>query len=331
MLAIRPVFSLLLLVVFTIAPFSVLAGSESCDKRVNNTNNKLLECVTLDGVREHQAAFQAIADANGGNRASGTSGYEASVDYVVDRMVAAGYDVTVQVFPFGGGSTFNVIAEIPSGQPYNVIIVGAQLDSVVAGPGIQNNGSGSAAILEVAEKMAKVKPRNTVRFAWWGAEESGLMGSSFYVNSLSPEEQGEIALYLNFDMIGSPNFVRFIYDGDGSSFGLCGPPGSDSIEAFFAGFYAGLGLPYEVTTFDGSSAYQAFIDAGIPVGGLFTGSDGIKTQEQAAIYGGTAGDQYDPCYNLACDTYDNISLEVLDQNADAVAAATLHYAMMKMQ
>ena len=171
MLAIRPVFSLLLLVVFTIAPFSVLAGSKSCDKRVNNTNNKLLECVTLDGVREHQAAFQAIADANGGNRASGTSGYEASVDYVVDRMVAAGYDVTVQVFPFGCVSTFNVIAEIPSGQPYNVIIVGAQLDSVVAGPGIQNNGSGSAAILEVAEKMAKVKPRNTVRFAWWGAEE----------------------------------------------------------------------------------------------------------------------------------------------------------------
>jgi aminopeptidase S len=325
MLAIRPVFSLLLLCLFIIVPFSALAGPKSCDKRVNNTNSKLLECVTLEGVRAHQAAFQAIADANGGTRDSGTPGYDASVNYVVDSLEAAGYNITIQEFQVGSVITSNVIAETASGDSNNVIMIGAQLDSVMEGPGIQNNGSGSAVILEVAVQMAKVKPRNTVRFAWWGAEELGLAGSSYYVNNLSVNEQNDIALYLNFDMIGSPNFVRFIWDGAG------GPAGSNSIEAFFAGFYEGLGLPYEEKTFDASSAYQAFIDASIPAGGLFTGSNGIKTDAQAAIYGGTAGDQYDPCYNLACDTFDNISLEVLDQNADAVAASTLYYANKNMQ
>ena len=175
--------------------------------------------------------------------------------------------------------------------------------------------------------MAKVKPRNKVRFAWWGAEESGLVGSNFYVDNLSQEGQDQIALYLNFDMIGSPNFVRFIYDGDGSDFGLVGPPGSDIIEYFFEDFYGDNGLASDPTAFSGRSDYQAFINVGIPAGGLFTGAEGIKTPEQAGIYGGTAGEQYDPCYHLACDTFDNISLEVLDQNSDAVAASTLQYAM----
>jgi Zn-dependent M28 family amino/carboxypeptidase len=175
--------------------------------------------------------------------------------------------------------------------------------------------------------MAKVKPRNKVRFAWWGAEESGLIGSDFYVFGLPDEELDNIALYLNFDMIGSPNFVRFIYDGDGSAFGLEGPPGSAAIEALFENFYGARGLASEPTEISFRSDYAAFFDSGIPFGGLFTGAEGIKTPEQAAEYGGTAGDQYDPCYHLACDTFDNISLEVLDLNSDAVAFATLQYAM----
>jgi Zn-dependent M28 family amino/carboxypeptidase len=206
-------------------------------------------------------------------------------------------------------------------------MVGAHLDSVNAGPGIQDNGSGSAAILEVAEQMAKVKPRNKVRFAWWGAEESGLIGSDFYVFNLSEEELDNIVLYLNFDMIGSPNFVRFVYDGDGSAFGLAGPPGSEVIEDLFENFYGARGLASEPTEISFRSDYAAFFDVGIPFGGLFTGAEGIKTPEQAEIYGGTAGEQYDPCYHLACDTFDNISLEVLDVNSDAVAFATLQYAM----
>ncbi len=468
---------------FTFVGPAVQAGPASCEDRVNNTVKKLLECVTLEGVRAHQAAFQAIADAATdvpGTRVSGFDGYDESVAYVVRTMEAAGYDVTVQPFDFsawlplgpstleqtapgavtyvedtdynlmaqtdpgdvtggvtavdlqlglgnastsgceaadfagfpagdialiqrgactfqlkaenaaaagavgaiifnqgntearkglingtlssgytggipvffatydrgvewagtsglvlhmiadvfrGTASTSNVLAETPGGDPHNVVMAGAHLDSVPQGPGIQDNGSGSAALLEIAEQMAKVKPRNKVRFAWWGAEESGLIGSDFYVFGLSPEARDDIALYLNFDMIGSPNYVRFVYDGDGSAFGLAGPPGSAAIEALYEGFYASRGLAFEPTEISFRSDYAAFFDVGIPFGGLFTGAEGIKTPAQAATYGGTAGERYDPCYHLACDTFDNVSLEVLDLNSDAVAFSILTYAM----
>jgi len=460
----------------------VMAGPKSCEKRVNNNHKKLLECVTVEGAREHQAAFQAIADASNGIRTSGTPGYDASVDYVVDRMEAAGYDVTVQDFQFnafiqlgpstleqtapgavtyaeetdytlmsqtdpgdatgavtgvdlslgdpslstsgceaadfagfpagnialmqrgacafglkgdnaaaagavgaiifnqgnspdrtglingtlgsgysggipvffatfdrgvewdgtsglelhmiadtfrGEATSFNVLAESKSGDDNNTIMAGAHLDSVNAGPGIQDNGSGSAAILEVAEQMAKVKPRNKVRFAWWGAEESGLVGSTHYVGSLSQEEQDDISLYLNFDMIGSPNHGFFIYDGDDSD-GVGagpGPEGSAQIEELFESFYDQVGEPFKGTDFSGRSDYGPFIAVGIPAGGLFTGAEGIKTVDEVALWGGTAGDQYDPCYHLACDTFDNINLHAFDVNVDAVAFAVLQYAM----
>ncbi len=473
-----PLALLVALLALAIAPLAL--ADEPCDVRVNNTVEKLLECVTLDGVREHQAALQAIADANNGIRTSGTPGYDESVDYVAGKLEAAGYNVTIQPFDYtafirtgpatleqvapnsvtyaeftdfrimdqsdpgdvtgpvtavdlqlglgntstsgceaadfagfpagniallqrgtctfqlkaenaaaagavgaiifnqgntsgrtalfagtlsglyaggipvvstsydrgvewagtpglvmhivvqsfrGVATTYNILAETKEGDPNNVVMAGAHLDSVNDGPGIQDNGSGSAAILEVAIQMAKVKPRNMVRFAWWGAEESGLVGSNYYVANLSQEERDKIALYLNFDMIGSPNFVRFIYDGDGSAFGLVGPPGSAQIEALFESFYDAEGLSHEPTEFSGRSDYQAFINNGIPAGGLFTGAESIKTAAQAAIYGGTAGQAYDPCYHLACDTFDNISLEALDQNSDAIAFVTLTYAM----
>jgi Zn-dependent M28 family amino/carboxypeptidase len=461
------------------------AGPSSCENRTNNTTAKLLECVTLAGVREHQAAFQDIANANGGNRFSGLPGHDASVDYVVDRLEAAGYDPEVQPFeylaftPLGpsalqqiapnavtytegvdfgvidqsdpgdvtatvtavdlqlglgntstsgceaddyagfppgniallqrgtctfelkaenaaaagavgivifnqgetadpgrqgipavtltannesgipmlgttyalgeqlaglvpGGltmrvfantlreikTTFNVLAETSSGNDNNVVMVGGHLDSVSAGPGINDNGSGSAAILEVAEQMKNVKPNNTVRFAWWGAEESGLVGSDFYVNSLSQADRDRIALYLNFDMVGSPNYVRFVYDGSGDV-GPAGPAGSTAIEDLFNGFYASRGLAFEPTPFDGRSDYGPFIAEGvdIPAGGLFTGAEGMKTLAQRDIYGGIAGQQYDPCYHEACDTFSNNNNEVLDLNSDAIAFATLTYAM----
>jgi Zn-dependent M28 family amino/carboxypeptidase len=226
-------------------------------------------------------------------------------------------------------TTSNVLAQSPHGDPENVVMVGAHLDSVAAGTGIQDNGSGSAAILEVAEQMAKVKPRNQLRFAWWGAEEAGLVGSTAYVNGLTDAEIEDIALYLNFDMIGSPNFVYFIYDGDDSD-GVGagpGPEGSAQIEKFYDSFYEARGLPYKGTDFSGRSDYGPFIAVGIPAGGLFTGAEGVKTDEEAALWGGTAGDQYDPCYHLACDTFDNISLEALDVNSDAVAASVLTFGM----
>jgi aminopeptidase Y len=443
------------------------AGPEGCDSRSNNTPAKLLECVTLDGVRAHQAAFQAIADANGGTRVSGTPGYDQSVDYVAQTLSQAGYDVVIQPFeyptfitlsptvleqiaPFpatipntimsysgsgdvtapvstvtlptgcnaadfagftpghialiargactfalkatnaysagavgviiynnipgtlngtlGNGFTldipvtsvtldvgqelaslvpsgllmrlkadtfrglatsYNVLAESRRGNRNNVVVAGAHLDSVNAGPGINKNGSGSAALLETAVQMAKVKPRNKVRFAWWGAEESGLVGSTYYVNSLSAAELERIALYLNFDIIGSPNHVFFVYDGDDSD-GVGagpGPEGSAAIEALFEDFYTMVGQPFKGTDFNGRSDYGPFIAVGIPAGGLFTGAEGIKTPDEAALWGGVAGVQYDPCYHLACDTYDNVNLQALDVNSDALAYSVLSYAM----
>ena len=226
-------------------------------------------------------------------------------------------------------TTSNVLAETAAGDPNNVVMVGAHLDSVTAGPGINDNGSGSAAILETAIQMAKVSPRNKVRFAWWSAEESGLVGSNRYVAALTQEQRDAIALYLNFDMVGSPNFARFVYDGDNSTgTGSVGPAGSDVIEKVFYGYFESQGLYAEPSPFNGRSDYGPFIapNVGIPAGGLFTGAEGIKTAAQVAKYGGTAGVAYDPCYHAACDTYDNVALDGLDQMSDAIAHATITFA-----
>jgi aminopeptidase Y len=458
----------------TVAAMSASAASPACETRTNNSISNLLECVTLEGVREHQAAFQEIATANGNTRVSGSPGYDESVDYVEDTMEAAGWQVSRQAFEFqtfvslspsvlervepppvtpldhaimsysgsgnvtapvstpsgdfrgceasdfagftagnialisrgapdgfpvactfglkatnaynagaagvviynniagalngtlgntftldlpvvgitqalgqelaatpglvlriqtdtlrGIATTYNVLAELPGKNANNVVMAGAHLDSVNAGPGINDNGSGSAALLEVGQQLAKVKPQNTIRLAWWGAEESNLVGSTYYVNNLPQAEREKIALYLNFDMIGSPNHVFFIYDGDNSDAvgAPAGPPGSADIEKTFEAFFESRGIPYKGTDFSGRSDYGPFIAVGIPSGGLFTGAEGIKTAEEAAIWGGTAGISYDPCYHQACDTYANNNDFALEQNSDAVAYAVLSYAM----
>ena len=221
-------------------------------------------------------------------------------------------------------TTRNVIAQTRTGRTDNVVMLGAHLDGVQDGPGINDNGSGSAALLEIALQLANQRPRNAVRFAFWGAEENGLLGSEYYVSQLSFEEQLDIALYLNFDMIGSPNYVRFIYDGDDSD-GVGagpGPYGSAQIEDVFEDYFDRRSLAYEGTDFTGRSDYGPFIEVGIPSGGLFTGAEERKTAEQAAIYGGTAGEAFDPCYHQACDNLGNVNRTVLDQMADAAAWAT---------
>jgi Zn-dependent M28 family amino/carboxypeptidase len=224
--------------------------------------------------------------------------------------------------------TKNVIADYPGGRADRTVVVGAHLDSVPEGPGINDNGSGTAGILEIALQMKKlnIKPINHVRFAFWGAEEAGLHGSTYYVNQLSARQQKDIAVNLNFDMIGSPNFVRFVYDGDGDAFGTSGPNGSGTVEDVFLDYFASQGLQTEPTEFDGRSDYEAFINAGIPAGGLFSGAEGIKTAEQAAIYGGTAGTAYDACYHQACDDLSNLNKTALEQLADGAAHATLTFA-----
>jgi hypothetical protein len=461
----------------------------------NNTSKKLREAVTVAGIMEHQSAFQDIADFTGGNRLSGTAGYDASADYVAERAEAAGLEVSrfefdyeldlladftppvlsvtsggparsfvpgiggtlfsdgdfgsmyaspsgdltrpvwaadldldpataagntsgcqaadyagmpagaivllqdgtscslgtkffgaqelgagaIVFFDAAGGTwinvtgtaipsvaatletatalangveqgatgltarlkvdwrpgtypTSNVIAETRDGDPDSVIVVGAHLDSVGPGPGINDNGSGSATILEIAEQIRKVKPRHQIRFIWFGAEEHGLLGSEAYVDSLPQSERDKIAAMLNFDMVGSPNFVRFVYDGDLSDSEPPdggAPPASAEIEDLFLDYFEEQGLETEPTAFDGRSDYGPFIFAGIPAGGLFTGAEGVKTEEQAAIYGGVAGAAYDPCYHLGCDDIGNLSAVALDQMGDAAAHATITLAQTK--
>jgi Zn-dependent M28 family amino/carboxypeptidase len=459
---------------------SALSPAATADSN-NNSSQKLRNAVTVDGVKRHLDALQAIATQAGGNRFAGTSGHAASAQYVADRLRAAGYSPTFQEFEYdaffertpavlqqvspsattyvngvdfrvltytgsgdvtaplaaptgdsrgcyaadyagfaagsialvqrgtpagfpGGSCTFrikldnaraagagavivynnvpgilngtlgatglsqipgvgttqalgqsllaqmasapvvmrvrtdtgaerlttrNVLAETATGDPSNVVMVGAHLDSVTAGPGINDNGTGSAAILETAIQMAKVNPRNKVRFAWWSAEESGLVGSTYYVANLPQAERDRIALYLNFDMVGSPNFSRFVYDGDNSTgTGSVGPAGSDVIERVFYGYFESQGLYAEPSPFNGRSDYGPFIApaVGIPAGGLFTGAEGVKTATQAARYGGTAGVAYDACYHAACDTTSNVNLTALDQMSDAIAHATITFA-----
>ncbi|MGW9631390.1 M28 family metallopeptidase [Agromyces sp. NPDC055520] len=448
-------------------------GGAGCENRTNNKVQKLLECVGADGAMEHLEALQAIADANGGTRAAGTPGYEASVEYVVGELEAAGWQVSIDEFdftfvgpselqqltpidatyptgpytgsgpgdlsapvwpvdiqlglgnastsgceaadfagmpagsialiqrgacPFGdkalnaeaagalgviifnqgnaatddrmglivgtlGGSDVvgipvvgasyeqgvslsqpsstarvfvpapeqrpqkNIIAELPGVNDDNVVMAGAHLDSVQAGPGINDNGSGSAALLDIAQSMSKVKPQNTVRLAWWGAEEGGLIGSEEYVAGLSDAEKERIALYLNFDMIASPNYIFMVYDGDESGFPapVVVPEGSVQIEDLFESYFTSVGQPYDDAEFSGRSDYDAFIRNGIPAGGPFTGAEVIKTAEQQAIWGGVADESYDPCYHEACDDLDNVNLEALGVNADAIALAVLAY------
>ncbi len=443
----------------------------------------LTRAVTATGIGKHLEAFQRIADRHGGNRAAGTAGYQASVDYVSKKLEAAGYDVTIQPFEvdffqqlsrprlvrtapsrkaykFGkdfltmeysgdgtidaelalaggiqippspepsstsgcrpkdfpasvagkivlvqrGGCDFavkvananaagavgvlifnegqpgrrvavngtlggpadipaigtsfrvgeglykltqkgpvrmrlvvdaeihrietsNVIAEWRGPRNGRAVVVGAHLDSVPQGPGINDNGSGSATILEIALQMKRlnIKPRNTLRFAFWGAEEEGLFGSTHYVESLSEGARARIMANLNFDMLASPNFVRFVYDGDGS-IGPEGPPGSAEIEHIFERYFSSKDLATEPTLFDGRSDYLAFIQAGIPAGGLFSGAEEIKTKEQAKIFGGTAGEAYDACYHLACDDIPNISKKALNQFGKAAADAVMNLA-----
>ncbi|MFF5723460.1 M20/M25/M40 family metallo-hydrolase [[Kitasatospora] papulosa] len=227
-------------------------------------------------------------------------------------------------------TTHNVVAETPGGDAARTVMLGAHLDSVTDGPGINDNGSGSAGLLEVALKLAESDrtPDNRLRFAWWSAEENGLLGSEAYLAQLPAAEREKIALYLNFDMIASPNGAQFVLDGDdsdGEGEGP-GPAGSDLLERDINAFLDGAGKPHTGTDFTGRSDYGPFVEAGIPSGGTDTGAEGIKTAAQAETYGGKAGVAYDPCYHAACDDLDNIGTGHFDTNIDVIAHLVGTYA-----
>lgn len=219
----------------------------------------------------------------------------------------------------------NVIAQTKTGSATDVVMAGAHLDSVPEGPGINDNGSGVAAVLETAVQLGNSpQVHNAVRFGFWGAEELGLIGSRNYVESLSLEQLKNIALYLNFDMLASPNPGYFTYDGDQSlPMDARGQPvvpeGSAGIERTLVAYLKLAGKVAQDTSFDGRSDYDGFSLAGIPSGGLFAGAEAKKSEEQAKLWGGAANEPFDPNYHQKGDTLEHIDRTSLGIQGAGVA------------
>lgn len=225
-------------------------------------------------------------------------------------------------------NTTNIIADTATGRPDRVIVVGSHLDSIEKGPGINDNGSGSALNLELAIRLGvdNKEIKNKVRFAWWAAEELGLLGSHHYMNDLNATQSPElenIVLNLNFDMVGSPNFFRGIYNGTSAS------KESGKIQILFEDWFHDENLHTEPTAFDGRSDYGPFLAYGKAAGGLFTGAEALKTDNGRQSYGGLANAAYDPCYHLACDTVSNIDKAVYGDMGKAAANALEMLAMQE--
>ncbi|KAM0720926.1 hypothetical protein Q7P37_003211 [Cladosporium fusiforme] len=255
-----------------------------------------------------------VSQANGTSwieRITGGEAIEATLDIDSDL-----YNITVE----------NVIAETVGGNKDSVLVIGGHSDSVFAGPGINDDGSGIIGILEVAEQLTGYAVNNSVRIAFWAGEEFGLLGSWHYTENLSEEEAAKIRLYLNFDMIASPNYILGIYDGDGSAFNQTGPAGSAEAEHFFEDFFAENGLGSVPTDFSGRSDYAGFLARGIASGGLFTGAEVVKTEEEAELFGGEAGVSYDINYHQAGDNVTNLAWDAFEWNTKAIAASVAEYA-----
>jgi len=278
------------------------------------TATALSDRVEAGRLDEHLSQLQAIADASGGNRATGTIGFERSVDYVMGVLQAAGYDAERHAFAVGAATSWNVVTERP-GTGEGVLVLGAHLDSVAIGAGINDNASGVAALLVLAEALQELPaPSLSVRFAFWGAEEGGPFGSPAYVGSLDADSLALIRAYLNFDMIGSSNAVTFVYDEAGAA------AGSDGVTNLVSRYFERRGLPWEPIDLRGDSDHRPFIEAGVPTGGLFSGGIEPVTPEQATRHGAVAGQPADPCSHAACDGVANVDLARLALMTDAIAA-----------
>ncbi|KAF2852834.1 Zn-dependent exopeptidase [Plenodomus tracheiphilus IPT5] len=243
-------------------------------------------------------------------------------------QLSAGADVNVHLTTDAKlYNTLNVIAETKAGDHDNVIHISGHSDSVTAGPGINDNGSGSIAILEIALQLTNFTVNNAVRFSWWTAEEAGLLGAEYYVHELPQAEKDKIRLMLDFDMMASPNFAYQIYDGDGSAFNSSGPAGSAEAEHAFAAYFDSVGLNHTEIEFDGRSDYGPFLEAGIASGGIAGGAEGIKTEEEAEMFGGGAGVPYDVNYHEDGDTVNNLNLDAWIEFSRAIAHMTATYAI----
>ncbi|GAW20196.1 hypothetical protein ANO14919_096930 [Xylariales sp. No.14919] len=219
-------------------------------------------------------------------------------------------------------NTTNLIAQTVGGDPENCVMLGAHSDSVGEGPGINDDGSGSLTLLEVATHLTKFSVKNCVRFAWWAGEEEGLLGSDYYVDTLPEDENRKIRLFMDYDMMGSPNFAYQVYNATNA----VNPTGSEQLRDMYVDWYESKGLNYTFIPFDGRSDYDAFIRNGIPGGGIATGAEGIKTKEEELMFGGKAGDWYDPCYHQLCDDVSNVNATAWLINTQLVAHSVATFA-----
>ncbi|MEU6018178.1 M28 family peptidase [Streptomyces sp. NPDC047515] len=266
--------------------------------------------ISVADVQAHLAQLNTIATQNGGNRRASSAGYSASVAYVKGKLQAAGYTVSEQTCTSCTYRGNNLIADWPGGPSDQTVMFGAHLDGVTAGPGINDNGSGSATLLENALALAQRNPTMTkhVRFAWWNGEEQGLRGSQYYVGQLTAAQRGAIKAYYNFDMVASTNAGYFINNVNSAA------------SAPMKEYWDSLNLaPEENVEGQGRSDDYSFQQGGIPTSGCATGAGDTKSSAQAAKWGGTAGRSYDSCYHQSCDTTANINATALDRSADGVA------------
>ena len=206
--------------------------------------------------------------------------------------------------------THNIVAQTTRGDPENCVMLGGHSDSVEEGPGINDDGSGTISLLEVAMQLTKFDVNNCVRFAWWSAEEEGLLGSDYYVAQLSEEENRKIRLFMDYDMMASPNFAYQVYNATNA----VNPVGSEELRDLYVAWYEEQGLNYTFIPFDGRSDYDAFIKNGIPGGGIATGAEAVKTEEEAEMFGGVAGEWLDPCYHQLCDDLGNVNMTAWEVN-----------------
>lgn len=218
--------------------------------------------------------------------------------------------------------TLNVVAETVDGDHDNVVALGAHSDSVGEGPGINDDGSGTISLLEVAKQLQNFKVNNAVRFAWWAAEEEGLLGSNWYAGHLLPEENAKVRLFMDYDMMASPNYEYQVYDANNEDH----PNGSGTLKDLYIDWYVAHGLNYTLIEFDGRLDYVGFIEAGIPAGGIATGAEGVKTKEGVAKFGGVAGEWFDQCYHQACDDLLNPNYEAWTFNTQLIAHSVATYA-----
>ena len=224
----------------------------------------------------------------------------------------------------------NIVAQTKTGDEKNVVLAGAHLDSFPRSPGANDNGSGVAALLEAASAMGS-QPRitNAVRFAFWGSETEG---PTKYVGGLARDQLDDVALYLSVDMVGSPNAGYFTYDGDQSAQpnpdvpSQSVPSGSAGVERTLAAYLNLSGVRPADMPLSTTSDYSPFLSAGIPIGGLTTGSSQRKTEVQARLWGGRSGVAFDPNYHTGRDTVDNIDRQALSVMGQAVAFAVDTYA-----